>query len=149
MIGLKHILVPTDFSEPSERALAAALELARAFDARITLLHVWSVPRTDYAEGLSWPLDDMERAARRALDGALESMRKRYAKTDALLREGGEAKQILAVASEEECDLIVMGTHGRRGLPRLLLGSVAEKVVRLSPVPVLSVSATPTTEVTP
>jgi len=141
MLAIKHILVPTDFSEPSARALAAAVELARAFDARLTLLHVWSVPNAGYAEALAWPIEAMEAAARRALDDALASTSKSYAKTDATLREGIEWKQVLAVVDELGIDLVVMGTHGRRGLPRLVLGSVAEKVVRLCPAPVLTVAA--------
>jgi nucleotide-binding universal stress UspA family protein len=141
MFAIKHILVPTDFSEPSERALATALELARAFDAQITLLHVWSIPNTGYAEALAWPYEAMETAARRALDEGLAATKKLYAKTEGLLREGNEWRQVLDVADELGVDLVVMGTHGRRGLPRLVLGSVAEKVVRLCPVPVLTVSA--------
>jgi nucleotide-binding universal stress UspA family protein len=138
---LKHILVPTDFSEASDRAVAMALELARAFDARVTLLHVWSIPTLGYAEALTWPIDEMEQAAKKALDGALASTSKLYAKTEALLRQGIEWKQIVETAKERGCDLVVMGTHGRRGLPRLVLGSVAEKVVRLSPVPVVTVGS--------
>lgn len=139
MVTIKHILVATDFSETSARALAMALELARAFDARLTLLHVWSIPSTGYAEALSWPIDDMERAAKRALDDAFARTSKVHPKTEALLREGNEWQEIVDAAQDLRCDLVVMGTHGRRGLPRLVLGSVAEKVVRLSPVPVLTV----------
>jgi len=139
MIGMKHILVPTDFAEPSDRALGTALELARAFDSRVTLLHVWSIPNMGYAESLTWPIEDMQRAARTSLDAAVEAARKRYPKVEGVLREGLEWRQILEVVSDLGCDLIVMGTHGRHGLPRLVLGSVAEKVVRLSTVPVLSI----------
>jgi nucleotide-binding universal stress UspA family protein len=139
MLAIKHILVPTDFSAASERALTMALDLARAFDAKVSLLHVWSIPNTGYAEALSWPIDAMEAAAKRALDDALASTSKLYAKTEAVLREGNEWKEVLGVVDELGVDLVVMGTHGRRGLPRLVLGSVAEKVVRLCPVPVLTV----------
>lgn len=105
---MKHILFPTDFSDAAEHAFATALELARRFDSRLTLLHVWSVPSSVYA---------------------------------ALLREGREWKQILEVVDELGCDLVVMGTHGRKGLSRIMLGNVAEKIVRLSHVPVLTVGA--------
>jgi nucleotide-binding universal stress UspA family protein len=141
MSTIKHILVPVDFSEPSNKALAAAVEFARAFDARLTLLHVWSIPNISYAEGLSWPIDDMEAAAKKALGDALASTSKVYPKTEALLREGNESRTIVETAKSLPCDLVVMGTHGRRGFPRLVLGSVAEKVVRLSPVPVLTVGS--------
>ncbi len=141
MLPIKHILVPTDFSDPSERAIVMAVELARTFDAQLTLLHVWSIPNTGYAEALSWPIDEMEVSARRALEDALASTMKLYAKTDSVLREGNEWRQVLETVEDLEIDLVVMGTHGRRGLPRLVLGSVAEKVVRLCPVPVLTVAS--------
>lgn len=142
-LRIRHILAPTDFSAAAERALAMALELAGVFDARVTLLHVWSMPYTAYAEGLTWPLDEMERAARSALDRTLANAREVHPKVEALLREDGDWAQILEVANERDVDLIVMGTHGRRGLPHFVLGSVAEKVVRLSPVPVLTVKDAP------
>ena len=136
---MKHILFPTDFSDAAACALATALELAQVFDSRLTLLHVWSVPSSVYAEALTWPIDDMQRGARKYLDAALESARRSYPKTDALLREGGEWQQILEVVDDLGCDLVVMGTHGRKGLSRFMLGNVAEKIVRLSRVPVLTV----------
>ncbi|MDB4937732.1 MAG: universal stress protein [Labilithrix sp.] len=135
----QHILVPVDFSEPSERALATAVDLARAFDARITLMHAWSIPAAAYAEGVSWPIYDIEGAAKQALDDTFEKLSSTYPKTEALLRQGDGCQQILETAKERRCDLVVMGTHGRRGLTRALLGSVAEKVIRLSPVPVVTV----------
>lgn len=139
MMNIEHILVPTDFSDPSDRALEMAIEVARAFDAQLTLLHVWTVPSTGYADALAWPVQAMEREARRALDDELSRTLKLYAKTDSLLQDGTEWRQIIAAVRERSCDLVVMGTHGRRGLSRLVLGSVAEKVMRLSPVPVITV----------
>lgn len=139
MSTIKHILVPTDFSDASERSIATALDLARAFDAKVTLLHVWSLPAIGYAEGLAWPIDDLQQAAREALGDAYTKAAKRYPKTESLLLEGNEWKQILDTVKKRSCDLVVMGTHGRRGLPRLILGSIAEKVVRLCPVPVLTI----------
>ena len=138
---MKHILFPTDFSDAADGALATAIELARAFESQLTLLHVWSVPSSVYAEALTWPSDDMQRGARKYLDAALENARRSYPKTDALLKEGREWRQILAVVDELGCDLVVMGTHGRKGLSRVILGNVAEKIVRLSRVPVLTVRA--------
>lgn len=134
-----RILVPTDFSKPSERALEQALVLARKFDARIMLLHVWSMPYTAYSEGLSWPVEDMELAAQKSLDEAQLEVMKVYPKTDAILRQGGEWLQIIEAITEHHIDLVVMGTRGRRGLPHLFMGSVAERVVRMSPVPVMTV----------
>ncbi|MDB4937734.1 MAG: Universal stress protein [Labilithrix sp.] len=140
MDPIHHILVPTDFSEPSNRALALGLELARAFDSPLTLLHVWSMPNTGYAGALSWPIDEMVCVARTALDDTYYATVKVHPNTDAVLVEGNkEWKEILDVAKAWDCDLIVMGTHGRRGVPRFVLGSVAEKLVRLSPIPVVTV----------
>ena len=139
MFAIKHILVPTDFSETSELALAAALELARTFRARLTLLHVWSVPNMGYAEGLNWPLGEMEKAAQVALDAAQARTRTMHAETDSVLQIGTEWERIIEVTKARGIDLVVMGTHGRRGVARVLLGSVAERVVRLSPVPVLTI----------
>lgn len=139
-----HILVATDFSEPSRRALDVALDLARMHNARISLLHVWSLPKFGYAEALTWPIAELESAARGALGDLLASTTKVHARTEALLRQGNESTQILETAEKSGCDLVVMGTHGRRGLPRLMLGSVAGEVIRRSPVPVITVGHPPT-----
>lgn len=139
MVPIEHILVPTDFSEPSENALALALDIARAFQARVTLLHAWSIPETAYLEAVSWPIDELQQAAQSSLDQATARAKVRYPKVDAVLREGKDWRVVLDVVKSSGCDLVVMGTHGRRGLPRLVLGSVAEKVVRLAAVPVMTV----------
>jgi nucleotide-binding universal stress UspA family protein len=139
MFAIRHVLVPTDFSDASERALATAVELARAFEARLTLLHVWSLPNAGYAEALAWPVEAMEKAAQKALDEAVARVNKVLSRTEAVLQVGTEHQRILEVVKERHVDFVVMGTHGRRGLPRLVLGSVAGKVVRLCPVPVLTV----------
>ena len=139
MFAITHILVPTDFSETSELALAAAVELARTFRARLTLLHVWSVPNMGYAEGLTWPLGAMEEAAQVALEEVQARTRTMAVETDSIIKSGAEWEQIIDVTKARGIDLVVMGTHGRRGVARVLLGSVAERVVRLSPVPVLTI----------
>jgi len=99
------------------------------------------MPATSYAEGLGWPVDEMEGAARSALEQLRVRIHGVYPKTDAQLRQGVDWRQILDAAEQEHCDLIVMGTHGRRGMPRFILGSVAEKVIRFAPMPVLTVHA--------
>jgi len=137
----RHILVPTDLTEASQKALDAALDVARVDGAVVTLLHVWSLPTTGYAEALLWPREGLQRAAQAALDTLLASTRKLHAKTEAILQQGSETTAILDAATKERCDLVVMGTHGRQGLPRLLFGSVAGEIVRLSPTPVLTVRA--------
>jgi nucleotide-binding universal stress UspA family protein len=139
----KHILVPTDFGDAANRALDFALSLATKFESTVTLLHAFTVPAVGYGypEGLLWPIDEMAKAAKTELEGVLAKAKERYAKVDGVLVSGEPWQQILETAKRCGADLIVMGTHGRRGFSRVLLGSVAEKVVRLSPVPVLTVSS--------
>jgi nucleotide-binding universal stress UspA family protein len=144
MANIQHLLVPTDFGDASNRALELALALAAKLDGRITLLHATTLPPfyyAAYAEGLSWPTDELEGQARKELDTLVTRTRERHAKVEGQLMAGEPWESILEAATELRADLIVMGTHGRRGLPRALLGSVAEKTVRLSPIPVLTVSA--------
>ena len=135
----QHILVPTDFTDTSRRALDVALELARASGASITLLHIWSLPMMGYGESLMWPREALERAAQEAMNDLLVATKKVHGKTDALLRQGSEATVIIEAVTSARCDLVVLGTHGRLGLARLLLGSVAGEVIRRCAVPVLTV----------
>jgi nucleotide-binding universal stress UspA family protein len=137
MLPLKTILHPTDFSKPSESALRFACALARDYQARLILLHVVEPP-VYYGElGMSVPLPvDFHETLQRRLS--------QLAQVDCgvpmetLLMEGNAAREILRVAEEQQISLIVLGTHGRTGLSRVLLGSVAEDVIRHSPVPVLT-----------
>lgn len=146
-MGFKHILVATDFSACAERASELALELAQKFDAQLTLVHAWEVPTYGYAGDLYFPTDletPLENAARTELVRAREALQAKWPRTTAVLRMGAPWQEILLVVEETHSDLIVLGTHGRRGLSRVLLGSVAERVVRLATVPVLTVhSSTP------
>lgn len=136
---LEHILVPVDFGDTSKRAEDYAIALASKFGAKITLLHVWSVPTPSYAETALVPLDAIETAAKEMLDNVYGRIREVYPRCDAVLEAGAPWDRIVDSAEKLGADLIVIGTHGRRGVPRFVLGSVAEKVVRLSPVPVLTV----------
>ncbi len=138
----KRILVPTDFGEPAQHALDTAIELSAALEASIVLLHVYPVVLPVlYDEEFAWPLDQIEKAARKSLDARLAAAKARYPSCEGILKPGTAAIEIVSVANQCKADLIVMGTHGRRGVSRLMLGSVAERVVRTSPVPVLTVSA--------
>jgi len=144
MDSFRHILVPVDFGEPSERAIDIALTLGMRFEALVTLLHVsWMPPYyyATYAEGLAFPLDEMETQAKKMLDDTLAKAVARYTRVDGKTVAGEPWEKILEVAKDCGADLIVMGTHGRRGVAHVFLGSVAEKVVRHSPVPVLTASA--------
>ena len=139
----KHILVASDFSDSAERALQVAIELAHKFDSELTLLHVWDVPPTSYGAfyfpgDLATPLRE---AATATLAKAGEALIQQLPRALTSLRQGIDWQEILSAAQQEHADLIVLGTHGRRGLSRALLGSVAERVVRLSTVPVLTVHA--------
>lgn len=139
----RSILVPTDFSPTSEKAQKLAAELARKFGATLTLVHVYEVPTCPYP-GASLPPESaalVAKAAEAELDRTLSSLRKRSAGATSVLREGVPWEEILEVAADMGAELIVMGTHGRGTIRDGLLGSVAERVVRTAPVPVLTVHA--------
>ena len=143
MTPFQHILVPTDFGEPASHALDLALEIATRFESKVTLAHASWLPPAGYgafSQGFVWPSDEMERAAQRELEALVARTRARYARVDSALLTGEPWHAILEAARERGCDLIVMGTHGRHGIQRFMLGSVAEKVLRSSPVPVLTVA---------
>ncbi len=139
-----HILVPTDFSASSQRALETAVSLAVAFGAKLTLTHSCEVPGYAYVGMMAPPIDyltPLREAGQSLLLKAVESVRERVPGTAGLLRSGPPWQQTLEVAKDVGADLIVMGTHGRSGLAHAFLGSVAEKVVRMSPIPVLTLRA--------
>ncbi|HVY25361.1 MAG TPA: universal stress protein [Polyangiaceae bacterium] len=141
MQAFKNILVATDFSSSSERALELAVKLATKFEAKLTLLHVWEVPvypYMDFVLSSAELMRNVEQAAEHRLSAALRELQERIPAARSLLKMGVPWEQILATAKEEQVDVIVMGTHGRRGVEHFVLGSVAEKVVRLAPVPVLT-----------
>jgi nucleotide-binding universal stress UspA family protein len=142
MKTFRHILVATDFSEASQPAVRLATELARQFGASLTLLHAFEYPRALYSEAALYTGDFVEPVLEDAETRMAEIVRgidSDILEVEAKIRQGVPHEQILAAAKECAADLIVMGTHGRTGVARLLLGSVAEKVVRLSPIPVLAV----------
>lgn len=140
--AVRHILVPHDFSETGEHALTFALDLAQRLGARVTVLHVYEVPAFAFPEMPVETTDltgQIERASRSALDGVVARTQRLGVEVRASLREGTVWSEIQAAAGELKADLVVMGTHGRRGLSHALLGSVTEKVVRTAPCPVLTV----------
>jgi nucleotide-binding universal stress UspA family protein len=141
---IARILVPTDFSGPSREAIEVATELARKLDASLTLMHAWQVTISAAAEGgMDYAVHDIsqevEVAARDQLRDELAKLRTEVPAADSELRSGNACEEILDTARRRQADLIVMGTHGRTGFKRALLGSIAEKIVRLSPIPVLTV----------
>jgi universal stress protein A len=140
MIALKRILVPVDFSETSAAALRYGVELARGFKARLHLLHVPEHPgeaaEAEYPIGL---FETMQNAAHDRLRHLLTDADANELRPQCSMRLGTAPEEIVDYAQEHDIDLIVMGTHGRTGLARVLLGSVAETVVRTAPCPVLTV----------
>ncbi len=137
-----RILVPTDGSDEGQRAVQHAIELAVVHEATLHTVYVVNTAR--YA-GLpmesSW--EGVDELLRSDAEDAIESVRELAANAgldvESAVIDGAPSKQIVTYAEETDCDLIVMGTHGRGGIDRLLLGSVTEKVVRSANVPVLTV----------
>jgi nucleotide-binding universal stress UspA family protein len=140
----QHILVPHDFSETAQYALSFALDLAGKLGARVTVMHAYEVVPAGYAEGV-WAtaemLNQVGGAARAALDGVVERSSRPGVEVGGLLRQGPAWSEINSATQQVGADLIVMGTHGRHGFARALLGSVAEKVVRTAPCPVVTLHA--------
>lgn len=145
----KKILVPTDFSTASDAAFAYAREIAARFGASVHLLHVLEEPVVTGTLGSevfvpNANLHDQLRAdAERQLDERLPTPLKARLKATTDVVMGPTAGTIVSVAEECGADLIVLGSHGRTGVAHLLLGSVAETVVRKAPCPVLTVPVRP------
>jgi nucleotide-binding universal stress UspA family protein len=138
----KNILVPTDFSETAEAALDYAVALAGKLDAKVHLLHVVGIQLVGAEYRLSVTatmLDAITEGSQKELDRLAAARAGRVALGPTLLEIGDARTQITQTAAKIGADLIVMGTHGRRGIKRLLIGSVAESVVRTAPCPVLLV----------
>jgi nucleotide-binding universal stress UspA family protein len=139
---IQHVLVAHDFGEAAQSALSYAIDLAERLKARITVVHAYEIPVYGFPEGLALTAETVGRirsVAGQALEGIVQRVRRPGVDIDGLLRQGAAWSEIVAAATETKADLVVIGTHGRRGLAHALLGSVAEKVVRASPCPVLTV----------
>ena len=143
MMEIRHILAPTDFSEFSKKAIDYAFALARQFGAKLSLLHVIEVPAFPI-EGFvpTGPgtklLEDLEHHARLDLARLLPQAEEEKVDITRLVMMGNPYRKIVETAEAEEVDFIVMATHGRTGLSHMLIGSVAERVVRTAPCPVLT-----------
>ena len=143
MIALKKILVPTDFSETANLAVMYARALAEAFGASIHVLHVATDPARYLPVDAFAALPDLriqlEADCLKRLDEILADAGVKNLEVHRALRLGEPFVEIVAYARNNAVDLIVMGTHGRGPIQHLLLGSVAEKVVRKAPCPVLTI----------
>jgi len=148
MVKIEHILVPTDFSEFSRYALDYAITIAKTFEAKITLVHITNENElvalqqvSAYFEPgkLEELLKQRESEDRKQLDGFISPELKKGIEVETLHKVGIPFVEIIRTAKEKAVDLIVIATHGRSGLSHILFGSVAEKVVRKSTCPVLSI----------
>jgi nucleotide-binding universal stress UspA family protein len=143
-----RILVPTDFGGASDAALACAKEVARRFDSRLYILHVVEDPMASgvwtpdvYIAASAELRDRLLHDAKERLEAVLTETERKEFSVVTEVRVGGPGEVIGEFAREMTIDLIVMGTHGRRGLSHMFLGSVAERMVRTAPCPVLTLRA--------
>jgi nucleotide-binding universal stress UspA family protein len=141
---IKRILFATDFSEGSSHALPYALDIAKQYGAKLFLLHViydvaksagWYVPQVSIDEIYR----DMEKSARIELEKSYSDDMRGMKDVERVVLKGIPYEEITKFASDNIIDLVVLGTHGRKGIDRMLFGSTAEQVVRNAPCPVLSV----------
>lgn len=141
---IKKIMFATDFSEGSSHALPYAVDMAKRYNARLYLVHVvydvaktagWYVPHVSMDEMYK----DIESGARAELDKCFIEEMRGYKDIEKVVLKGIPYEELTRFAGEQAIDLVVLGTHGRKGLDRMLFGSTAEQVVRFAPCPVLSV----------
>jgi nucleotide-binding universal stress UspA family protein len=145
MLSIKSVLVPTDFSDASETALTYGMGLAETFGASLHLVHVmedllahaWAAEV--YVAAVPNLREEIERESQQRLSAMLPEADRKRLRAEIALLSGNPFIEIIRYAKAQDIDLIVMGTHGRGPIAHMLLGSVAEKVVRKSPCPVLTV----------
>jgi len=137
------VVCALDFEQPVSGLLDTAISIAQRFDATLHLVHVWLPAVALTPEGGMIPatseLDAVAGTLREQLEALATSVRPRHPRVVAKLLPGTPWREIVGYAESHDCDLIVAGTHGRTGISRLMEGSVAERVVRASKIPVLIV----------
>jgi len=142
-LTVRRILVPTDFSDPSKEALELAIAYAGRFGASLTLMHAHEMPTYVFPDAVMpvtpQVVAQIAKTAREELERLAEGVRAAGVPCDTVVSIGPNDVEICNHAEQIGADLIIMGTHGRTGLRHALLGSVAEKVVRRAPCPVLTV----------
>jgi len=142
VIKIERILFPTDFSECAEHAQQYATELAKRFETKLYLMHVLDTRIYGHLEPFAntvWSIYDAKEQAAKSITEIVPEKERKALQVESLVREGTPFVEIIKFAKEAEIDLIVLGTHGRTGLTHMLIGSVAEKVVRKAPCPVLTI----------
>jgi nucleotide-binding universal stress UspA family protein len=141
---IKSILFPTDFSEGSAQALQYAVDIAKRYGARLYLLHViydvvkgagWYVPHIS----MDQMYKDIEEGAKKELERFGNEQISTLKDVERSVRKGVPHEEIINFAQKNKIDIIIMGTHGRKGIDRILFGSTAAQVVRYAPCPVLTV----------
>ncbi|MBI4639055.1 MAG: universal stress protein [Candidatus Tectomicrobia bacterium] len=138
-IAIKRILTPVDLSPLSEKALVYATTLAKALEAELIVLHILPMDELFKAQSAAEIGSQVQEASRR-IEALLTKEMRETIMTDTVVIHGNTpAEEIIREAQERQIDMIVMGTHGRTGLKHLLMGSVAEAVVRAAPCPVTCV----------
>jgi len=144
MVAVHTILVAVDFSATSEAALEYAVSLGKPLGARLVVMHTYELPVYGFPDGALLASVEVASRLMNSAQAGLDAMVARYrseARIDTVLRQGVPWEEVRAVAEDVDADLVVIGTHGRRGIARALLGSVAEKIVRTSDRAVLTVHA--------
>ena len=141
MLPFKKILYPTDFSEASYEALKAANELALHFSAELCLVHIVSPVVPASPEFASSAMRLQEESAEKTLQEVVKQRVSKELRIRQIVLLGEAADEITRMSEENKVDLIVIGTHGQTGWRHVVFGSVAEKVVRLAPCPVLTIRA--------
>ncbi len=144
MKRIHHVLYASDFSSASRRAFDTALELAQSLNAKLTIVYALAPVVTVPDEYIDAPtLDQLDKQARqwsaRELERLAARAKKSGVRASVLLRDGDPADEILRACRATKSDVIVVGTHGRRGLRKLFLGSVAERVIAMASCPVVTV----------
>jgi nucleotide-binding universal stress UspA family protein len=141
MKNLDNIVVATDFSDIADHALDEALDLAKRLGAKITLVHSFEIPVYGFPDGILVASADvsaqLQASSQKQLTKTIDARKDRGVPITPVLRMGSPWEEVATVAAEVGAGLIVVGTHGRRGLSRALLGSVAERLLRTSALPVL------------
>jgi universal stress protein A len=146
MTTIRKILVPVDFSPQSAEALRYAADLSRRYEAALDIVHVLHVPTYALPEGYVVPTPEqfalmVAQAEAQLAQAKLDALDAGALKAEVKLLQGAPTSEILSFAKAGRPDLVVMGTHGRSGVQHLLVGSIAENIVRLAPCPVLTTRA--------
>ena len=143
MIAIKKIMIPTDFSEYSNHALKYAISMATNFKAKLYLVHVYELPLTSpMLPAEPYPTatrNEQQNDEENTLNRLADELRIKGVDTEPVFILGRPYIEIVKAARELEIDLVILATHGRKGLSHLVFGSTAERVVRLSPCPVLTI----------